>query len=93
MVDTEWFQPDYLQAWRDKLAREGPVIWVHIFMNRDSLCVPISFDPTSPDIGTDRRTFEALRMWYSFMCVKRGLSEIILPRRLMRIYKVEVGLF
>lgn len=91
MYTTDKFQQDYIQAWCDKLSRKGPVVWVYIFNNDQSLCVPILFDPKDELTGNDRQTFEHLRMWYCLMRSKRGLSEIILPRRLIRVDKVGVS--
>ncbi|KAK4543992.1 hypothetical protein LTR36_004766 [Oleoguttula mirabilis] len=48
------------------------------------------FDGRDEKIGSDRETFEMLRMWYCWMQVKRGFGEIILPRTLIRITQVQL---
>ena len=91
LYDLDMFETDYLQAWHDRHAREGPVVWVNIFIGDESMCVPLLFDRSISRIGNDRQTFENLRMWYSLLRVKRGIGEVILPKRLVRIDQVGVS--
>ena len=92
LYSLDIFEEDYLRAWYDRLHREGAVVWVNIFLGSDVLCVPLSFDKTDDSIGTDRQTFESLRMWYSWLQVRRGFSEVLIPKRLVRVDRVSVRL-
>lgn len=78
-----------MQAWQDQLERRGQVSHIDIFVGKDSQQVPVLFDEKY-GIGNDRNTFEMLRMWYCWIQVKRGFGEILLPRKLVRIYKARV---
>jgi hypothetical protein len=90
LQSTDQFLQEFIQTWHEELSERGTVVWVNIFVSDQHLCVPISFESGKEIVGTDRQTFEALHMWYSLMRVKRGVSEIILPRRLVRVDKVGV---
>lgn len=91
LYSTDHFLQEFIQTWHEELCQRGTVISVNIFVSDQHLCVPIAFDSGKETVGTDWQTFEALHMWYSLMRVKRGLSEIILPRRLVRVDKVGVS--
>lgn len=84
------FEQDYYQAWQDALEKKGRVQQVKIFVSKDALSVPISFDENDAKTGSDRETFESLRMWYCWMQVRRDFGEVLLSRKLIRIDKVEV---
>jgi hypothetical protein len=87
------FEADYAQAWREHLEAEGGALDLQIFVGKDALPVPILFNiGNNGDVtaGDDRKTLEQLSMWYNWMQYKRGFGERILPRRLIRINKVEV---
>ncbi|KAK1031552.1 hypothetical protein LTS16_017970 [Friedmanniomyces endolithicus] len=86
----ETFTQDYLQAWHDTLEARGKVVMINVLIGRNTLCVPILFDPNNSRIGSDQETFTMLRMWYCLMQLRRGFSELILPRRLVRVDQVEV---
>lgn len=45
--------------------------------------------PTGPD---DAATFRALQMWYCLIQFRMGLGEILLPKRLTRIDRVQLGI-
>lgn len=85
----EW-EGIYVEAWRKRLAQQGAVVNVNIFVGSKAMSVPLLYDPENSGIGTDRQTFEMLRMWYSWMQFRRGSGEVILPRKLKRIDRVKV---
>jgi hypothetical protein len=87
------FEADYAQAWREHLEAEGGALDLQIFVGKDALPVPILFNignNGNVTTGDDGKTLEQLSMWYNWMQYKRGFGERILPRRLIRINKVEV---
>ncbi|KAK1061565.1 hypothetical protein LTR74_010956 [Friedmanniomyces endolithicus] len=86
----ETFTQDYLKAWHDTLEARGEVVMINVLIGRNTLCVPILFDPNNGGMSSDQETFTMLRMWYCLMQLRRGFSELILPRRLVRIDKVEI---
>lgn len=79
-----------MQAWCDCLEGRGKVVHVNIFVGTDNLCIPTLFDQDNAETGSDRETLAMLRMWYCWTQMKRGFSEILLPRKLLRLYKLEV---
>ncbi|KAK0250430.1 hypothetical protein LTS09_014434 [Friedmanniomyces endolithicus] len=86
----EAYTQDYIQAWHDTLETRGKVVMINVLIGRNNLCVPTLYDPSNLSIGSDQETFTMLRMWYCLMQLRRGFSELILPRRLVRIDQVEV---
>ena len=80
---------DYVAAWRHKFEQSnnsGPALHVHLYVENSYLKAPI---PTGPD---DEATFRALQMWYCLIQFRMGLGEILLPKRLTRIDRVQVGI-
>jgi len=76
LTDIDSFEQDYMQAWRDRLESDGNVENIHIFVSRDHLQVPIlSIQNLALSNGLDRTNFYSLRMWYSWMQLKRGFGE------------------
>jgi hypothetical protein len=59
---------------------------VLIFVENEHLDIPILSDNM-----IDSALLEQLRMFYRYLKVKRGLVELIIPRRLVRIDCVKVG--
>jgi len=89
LADEDDFEMDYIAAWRHKLEQSnnsGPAPHdVYLYVENSSLKAPI---PTGPD---DAATFRVLQMWYCMMQFRMGLGEILLPKRLTRIDRVQVG--
>lgn len=89
LADEGDFEMDYVAAWRYKLEQSnnsGPAPHdVHLYVENSHLKAPI---PTGPD---DAATFRALQMWYCLIQFRMGLGEILLPKRLTRIDRVQVG--
>lgn len=87
------FEQDFLQAWEDTLVlrQDRKVAKVTIFVGGHSLSVPMPFDKDIVENNKDTETLKKLGMWYSWMQFRGGLGEVIIPRRLMRIDKVEVS--
>jgi hypothetical protein len=94
-TSLEVFETDYRQAWEDTLAHEkngsGEVVMVNIFVGRDSMSVPVLFNKVDSTKNSDAETFKQLLMWYCWMQYKGGFGEVLLPRRLVRVDKVQVG--
>lgn len=88
------FGDDYAQAWREELERQGGTIDLKIFMGKDAFSVPIRCQIGYNGnfvAGGDKETFRHLGMWYGWMQAKRGMfSDNLIPRRLIRVDKVEV---
>ena len=68
------------------------MVHVTIFVGDNAISVPIMFDKDKPARNSDAKTFQQLLMWYSWMQYKGGFGEVIIPRRLVRVDKVSVGL-
>ncbi|KAK3055171.1 hypothetical protein LTR09_003724 [Extremus antarcticus] len=85
------FEQNYVDSWHAQLSLQGRVVWVNVFTAGCAARIPLLYDQTNDKIGNDRETFESIRMWYCLMQMRRGLSEIMLPRRLVRIDKVNVS--
>jgi len=85
------FFEEYRCAWRHKLEQKGPVVEMSVCLGQEMLRVPILFDSGNQNIGSDRETFEMLHMWYSYMQSARGFGELLLPRRLARVFIVSVS--
>lgn len=94
-VSLDDFEKDFQKAWRDEftLSQKRKVTDLVIFVGGNPMLVPIAFDKETPENNSDAETFKHLRMWYSWMQFKRGLGEMIIPRRLVRIDKVEVSVY
>ena len=87
------FGDDYSQAWRDHLEAKGETLDLQIFVGKDTISAPILCRLDNNNmctVGSDAETFDLLRMWYAWMRYKRGFGESIIPRRLIRVDKVEV---
>jgi hypothetical protein len=95
-TSLEVFETDYRQAWEDTLAREksgsGEVVMVNIFVGKDSMSVPVLFNKSDATENSDAETFKQLLMWYCWMQYKGGFGEVLLPRKLVRVDKVQVGI-
>lgn len=87
LADEHDFEMDYIAAWRQKLEHSNNLAAhdVHLYVDNSYLKAPI---PAGPD---DAATFRVLQMWYCLMQFRMGLGEILLPKRLTRIYRVQVG--
>jgi hypothetical protein len=89
LADESDFEMDYIAAWRQKLEQSnnsGPASHdVHLYVENSYLKAPI---PTGPD---DAATFRVLQMWYCLIQFRMGLGEILLPKRLTRIDRVQVS--
>ncbi|KAH8752362.1 hypothetical protein F5882DRAFT_484903 [Hyaloscypha sp. PMI_1271] len=86
-ADEGDFEMDYVAAWRHKFEQSnnsGPALHVHLYVENSYLKAPI---PTGPD---DEATFRALQMWYCLIQFRMGLGEILLPKRLTRIDRVQI---
>ena len=89
------FGDDYAQAWREKLESRGSgTLDLNIFVGKDAFSVPIRCQIGYNGnfvAGGDKETFRHLGMWYGWMQAKRGMfSDNLIPRRLIRVDKVEV---
>jgi hypothetical protein len=51
----------------------------------------VLFNKNDPTKNSDAETFRQLLMWYCWMQYKGGIGEVILPRKLVRVDKVQVG--
>lgn len=89
------FEFEYRHTWQGELRRshDDKVVDLNIFGGGNSMSVPIAFDKEEPENNSDAETFKQLLMWYSWMQFKGGLGEMIIPRRLVRIDKVEVSIY
>ena len=84
------FGDDYAQAWREELEHQGNTLDLKIFVGKDAFSVPIRYNGNFI-AGKDIETFRHLGMWYVWMQAKRGMfSDNLIPRRLIRVDKVEV---
>lgn len=90
LADEGDFKMDYVAAWRHKFEQSNTsglkVKDVHLYVENCYLKASI---PTGPD---DAATFRALQMWYCLIQFRMGMVEILLPKRLIRIYRVQVGI-
>jgi hypothetical protein len=88
LADEDDFEMDYVAAWRYKLEQSNNSDLapqdVHLYVENSYLKAPI---PTGPD---DAATFRALQMWYCLIQFRMGLGEMLLPKRLTRIDRVQV---
>jgi hypothetical protein len=87
------FGDDYAQVWREELERQGGTFDLKIFIEKDAFSVPIRCEiGINGNIiaGNDTETLRHLAMWYAWMTAKRGLGDTFIPRRLIRVDKVEV---
>jgi hypothetical protein len=93
-IDT--FEVTYRQSWKDTLdaTKDGDseVIMVNIFVGNESMAVPLLYNRVDPTMNTNAETCKQLCMWYSWMQYKRGFGELVLPRRLARVDKVEASI-
>lgn len=93
-LDT--FETNFRQSWKDTLDStkkgDGEVVMLHIFVENESMDVPLLFYRSDPTMNSDADTFRQLCMWYSWMQYKRGFGEVILPRPLARVDKVKVSI-
>lgn len=93
----EVFETDYLHAWTEELKRTAngsdEVVIINIFVGKESMSVPVLFNKGDKTKNSDAETFKQLLMWYSWIQYKGGFGELILPRRLVRVDKVRVGVF
>lgn len=86
------FAQNYAQAWTEELQTRGSIQHIYVFLDgNDSIRVPILYDQDSPGIGSDRLTIELLSMWYCVIRTKRMLTEVSLPRKLLRLDQVAVS--
>ncbi|KAK3674101.1 hypothetical protein LTR78_005948 [Recurvomyces mirabilis] len=60
------------------------------FLGQASLSMPILFDPHDNTIGNDRETLKMLGMCLSLLQVERGFTELLLPRTLTRVDRVQI---
>ncbi|KAK4555744.1 hypothetical protein LTR86_006964 [Recurvomyces mirabilis] len=84
------FEQDYIEAWRVRLASLGDTTAVYGFLGLQSLPMPVLFDPHDNAIGNDRATLEMLRMCFSLLQAERGFTELLLPRNLTRVDRVNI---
>lgn len=79
-ANVDDFEQNYMLAWQRTLGMKHRVC---ICVGSDSLRVPVAAD-------SDSGTLQMLGMWYRWMLLKRGLPEMVLPKKVVRIDKVKV---
>lgn len=85
--DAESFENAFGNTWSSKLARHCSSIHVFVDGKHFLALIPTKHDVLAED--DDAQTLELLRMWYCAHRLRRGLGELLLPRKLVRIDKVQ----
>lgn len=89
------FETDFRQAWIEHLdssrTADDEVLMVNIFVEKESIPVPVLFNRKDEKKNRDAETFTQLRMRYFWMQYKRGVAELVLPRKLMYIERIKVS--
>lgn len=84
--DVHSFEQNYLEAWAHKLTVSRPPTQLYLFIGGEHIYAPMP----STRISDDAETLETLRMWYKLLQSRRGLAELLLPKKLTRVDKVKV---
>lgn len=84
------FEKLYIEAWTSRSRRLGLASQVYLIFEEQTIRVPILINGGAAG-GNDQQTVARLHMWYSWLETKRGLQEIVLPKRLVRIDLVRVN--
>jgi hypothetical protein len=92
LADDDVFRANYIEAWREQEQSKNPncgSLILFIRENTISVPIPIETEPGQP-VLLDTVLLPQLIMIFRLLRMKRGLSELIIPRILRRIDCVQV---